>query len=369
MSPRLSSLVKRITIPLAFVFPAILLAGMLQAGDAPPDADAAWENIGKRFRSPPERAGVTAGAQTQARTAPVATDWASVARQTREFQERFPNDARGREARGLELSAVLQQTRKQGGRLSPDESARIEHYLSDRKNPETARYNLRVLSKELRVDYSKIKTRHEASRIRIQNTKELIREFPSDPRGHGYLLSLAKGEPGSDGADLAQEIIGGSAPESIKEQARRLLAQREMEGKPLLIEGLDLTPYRGKPLLLYTWSSSHDASLRLMRQLRGQFPDVTALGINLDEDAAVAEQAIMKLNPTEREGQHLDGGGLSGPLANQLRIHMPASIYIVDAKGMLMDVCGHLEARAKLAAFVKPTDKTNPQPSNNGGVK
>jgi hypothetical protein len=360
---------KRITIPLAFVFPAILFASTLQAGDAPPDADAAWGNIGKRFRSPSERAAVTGAPQTQARTAPVATDWASVARQAREFQERFPNDTRGREARGLELSAVLQQTRKQGGRLSPDESARIEHYLADWKNPETARYNLRALSRELRVDYSKIKTRREASRIRIQNTKELITEFPTDPRGHGYLLSLAKGEPSSDGADLVREIIGGSAPEPIKEQARRLLAQREMEGKPLVIEGLDLTPYRGKPLLLYTWSNSHDASLHLVRQLRGQFPAVVTLGINLDEDAAIAEQSILKLNPAERGEQHLDGSGLSGPLASQLRIYMPASIYIVDAKGILRDVCGHLDLPAKLAIYVKTAGETNPQPSERGDVK
>jgi hypothetical protein len=208
---------KRITLPHAVVFPVLLLASTLQAGDVPPNADAAWENIGKRFHPPSERTGASAGQQTQPRTTSIATDWASVARQAREFQERFPGDARAKEALGLELSAVLQQTRKQGGRLSSDESARIEHYLADRTNPETARYNLRALSKEARVDHSKIKTRRVASQIRIQHTKDLIAEFPADPRGHGYLLSLAKSESGADGADLAREIIVGSAPEPIKD--------------------------------------------------------------------------------------------------------------------------------------------------------
>jgi hypothetical protein len=142
-----------------------------------------------------------------------------------------------------------------------------------------------------------------------------------------------------------------------------------MEGKPLVIEGLDLTPYRGKLLLLYTWSTKRDDSMRYVSRMRELFPGVAVLGINIDTDTADAGLGIQRLSPAERAEQRLDGGGLSGPLASQLRIYMHASIYIIDADGILRDVCGHLGLRGKLAALAEAMDPAAQSSHKQGGEK
>jgi hypothetical protein len=294
-----------------------------------------------------------------AKRRPAQTDWRAIAQESREFITRHPDSRHTGDARKLELTAELSLARGKG-LVAPDVQSRVTAYLADQSVPPAARYEIGVLAKEASEDNSKIHTHADSTRVRIRHARELTQEFPADPRGYGYMLAVAKAGDSALALKTAAELLDSDAPGNIKEEAARLAAQRNMEGKRLEVDGLNIREHRGFPLVIYTWSAQRTDVLRLVKRAQS-VSGIKWLGINVDADSAAAEKLARALKLPGR--QYYDGPG--GPLLAQLRVQTPMSVYLVNAEGKLADVLGHMYLTAKLTALA---GKTN-SPVENGGAE
>jgi hypothetical protein len=293
-------------------------------------------------------------------------DWAQTVSLAREFQAGYPNDPRAREARKIEMIALLKQQGRNGGAASPDAKARIEQYVVDTSIPGKDRFDISILMREVRKDRSKIRTHDDSVQTHIKDARELIAEFPDDSRSYGYMLSAARNSASAIANEVANELIRSSAPEKIKAGARRLLAQRALEGKPLNIRGLALGAFKGRPVLLYTWSARRPEMIRAFEHWAVK-SGVAMIGINIDSDMEEARRFAQTQRPP---GLLLyDGGGLDGPVVSQLHLQMPSSVYLIDRRGVLVDTCGHLGALGKITALQKTDGDGNQTARRDGGEK
>lgn len=324
-------------------------------------AESAWQNLRarlpeKRPAHPPSRlqsadavesnpasnARSTHGDNLSARSR---TDWRAMAQESREFIARYPESRRVNEARKLELTAELTPLRGRG-QVTPEIQSKIDAWLADVSIPEPERYDISALAKEAGEDFAKVRTHEDSTRMRIGHARELTREFPSDDRGYGYMLAVAKSSPSPQAMAAAGELLAANAPEEYKKGAASLLAQRRMEGKPLDVAGLELGRHKGKTVVIYTWSSKRPAYIALFKRWSAM-DGVALIGINTDSDINAAK--VFAASQSVPGALLYDGNGMDGPLTSQLRIQMQTSVYIVGADGVLLDTCGHLNTLAKLA--------------------
>ncbi len=320
------------------------------------DADALWISIvPRRGMASEDRPGAAA---------PV--DWLQTAAHAREFQVKYPDDPRAKEAQKIEVMALLKQQGRNAVNPSPDTEDRIARYMADASIPARDRFDISLLVQEARKDRSKIRSHADSVRSRIGDARGLISEFPDDPRGYGYMLSVARNSATAIANEAANELLRSRAPEKIRTGARKLLAQRALEGAPLNIRGLDLGVFKGRPVLLYTWSAKRPEMIRAFKHWAAK-SGVDMIGVNIDADAAEARQFAQGGHPPGL--LVYDGGGLDGPIASQLCLQMPSSVYLIDRHGVLVDTCGHIGTLAKLAVLQKTDGAEKPSARQDGGEK
>ncbi|MDR2674486.1 MAG: hypothetical protein LBC18_06360 [Opitutaceae bacterium] len=291
-------------------------------------------------------------------------DWNAIMAGARNFHKIFPNDQRAAEARKIEMMALLSVRASAKNRLSRADRLEIDAYLADTTMPDTDRFEVSAGIKNLELQNAGIKTWPDSLRMRTGHARALMQEFPDDHRGYGYLLSLGRSSDSSSAKQIAVELIHSPAPEKIRQSAQSLLDQRTMEGKPLKIDGIDMDRFKGKFVIVYSWTIRRPAFLGLIKRL-ASLPETDFAGINIDEDAEAAAQfARLESLPGE---QYYDGGGRDGPLASLLRFQLPTSVYLVDKDGILLDTLGHTSTFKKLSRLVGATGKNTATPGNGGG--
>ncbi|MDR0351997.1 MAG: hypothetical protein LBI02_01120 [Opitutaceae bacterium] len=297
---------------------------------------------------------------------PASVDWSQTEALAREFQAKYPDDPRAKEARKIEVTALLKRQGGNAGTPPPDAEARIVRYMADASIPAKDRFDISMMTREVRKDRSKIRSHDDSARSRIEDARGLINEFPDDPRGYGYMLSVAKSSASAIANEASNELIHSSAPEKIKTGARKLLAQRALEGKPMNIRGLDVSAFKGRPVLLYTWSAKRPEMVRAFKYWAVK-SGVDMIGVNIDSDKEAARQFAQSEHPPGL--LVYDGGGLDGPITSQLRLLMPSSVYLIDRHGVLVDTCGHIGTLGKLAALQKTDGAEKPDARRDGGEK
>jgi hypothetical protein len=346
-------------------------------------AEIAWQNLQMQLpRRPPSRLQLKAAAAAAAATSnapdargarekrlhgdqlaqparqrPAQTDWQAIAQESREFITHHPDSKYLNEARKLELTAELSRIRGKG-LIPPDVRAKMNAYLADSSVPSSERYDISALAKESDEAFAKARTPGDSTSVRIRHARELIREFPSDTRGYGYMLAVAKNCPTPEAIATALELLASQAPENYKQGASGLLAQRRMEQKPLDISGLEPDKHKGKILVIYTWSSKRPEYIALFKRWAA-IDGVALIGINTDTDINAAKRFA---DSQSVPGTLLyDGNGMEGPLASQLHVQMQTSVYIVNAGGIRLDTRGHIDSMGKLtglaAALAPPLPK------------
>jgi hypothetical protein len=263
----------------------------------------------------------------------------------REFMQKFPGDPRAAKAKKIELASLLRRQRADGTKPHPMEDAEIDHYIKNPALSAADRYDISALAKETRADRSKIRNADDSRKLHAGHARELIQEFPEDARGYGYLLAAAKSLPAELATKAAGEILSSNAPDRIKQGAGSLLAQKNMEGRKLQIEGLDIDAHGDHPVIIYTWSKQRPDILQFVKR-HCVFPGLRLIGINIDADTEEAREfaKVIRL-PGD---QYYDGGRLDGPLVSQLRVQTTMSVYILDGEGRLVDTRGHLGTLEKL---------------------
>ena len=318
-------------------------------------SDADWQILAELPKLQRSAAGSAAQGQREA----LAGAWGQKLEQARAFQSSHPDDPRHNAARKIEATALLKLQQMANRKPSPLEDAFIDACISDASLPATDRYDISALAKDVRADRSAIKDIDGARALRARHAGELAREFPDDPRGYGYLLAVAKSLPSGQAVTIANELLASGAPANIKEGADGLLAQKNMEGQILHINGLDLAAYNGRPVVIYTWSVQQPEIFEFVKR-RCVVPGVKLIGVNIDTgaDAAAARQLAQELKPPG--DLYYDGGGMDGPIASQLRLQTAISVYIIDAEGRLVDTRGHENTTEKLKALLMPiTNETS----------
>jgi len=272
-------------------------------------------------------------------------EWALIARQARQFKEVHGNDDRSKKIRKIELVANLH-LEEENEELAPATKKCLVDFLEDQTLPAEDRFDISAMSKARELKVGKNRQVPDPRAVREKHARELIREFPQDPRGYGYLLSTAQFGKSRGALEVAQEIIDNrNVPEAIKNRARLLRAQRQLEGKPLSIKGVDLAKFRGRPLLIYSWTIKQPEIFRLVEGwAKGR--DLGIIGVNVDENTTAAENLTRSISVPG--AQYYDRQGLDGTLTSQFKFTMPCSVYLVDADGVLRDVNGYEDTADKL---------------------
>jgi hypothetical protein len=283
-----------------------------------------------------------------------ATDWAAISARSRNFLTRFPDHPGRLQIRKLELEAGF----RAGAMMAADQELhkRLAVYLADDSVPASHRFDIRrmQLQAELQAESASAPAQNKAASNvrRAKFYRTLVAEFPEDRRGHGLLLALAKGDAARLGHELAEEILASAhAPDEFRIEAMRVLGRIGMQGRSLYLStpGIDLAALRGRAVLIYTWSVKWPFMLQTIERLQKNNPDIQFVGINVDEEREAAKTAFAAANIT---GIHVyDGGGLHGPIAEQLQLTMVSSLLLVDPNGIVIDVNAHEQADAKIRHF------------------
>lgn len=233
--------------------------------------------------------------------------------------------------------------------LSADTVAGVRVFLDDKAKPERERLEVKIAFEQAKLKRRSFADRDALLTAHGDHAAELIRDFPAQPEGYGYLLSLAKAEKPAKARRAAASLLDSPAHDAIKQGAHRLLAHLDLEGTTLELKGAEaaLDAARGRPLFIYAWTAGNAGILAEVRRL-AKTTDFGFIGVNLDPDAAAARAAATGLPGT----QLYDGGGLDGPLARQLQFTMTVALYLVDAQGVIREVDAHMDPDAALTRLV-----------------
>ena len=338
------------------IVPASAQPSQIQQNDP---AEAAWQNLqtqlsGKRQDAPGQ---AISQAQQQPSVSPSLTaqptrtaiqpqpaiDWASIARQSRDYLAQYPDGRHVSEARKLELTAELVPLYGSGS-ISPAVEAGVRAYLADTAMPASARFEVSAMHKNARMTLREGMSRDEVMSQRLQNARELVTEFPSDPRAWVGLINGAQFTPGQAGSDAATAIIASpDAPDNVKQAAQTMLKKRALLDKP--VGCVDLSFAGNQPVMIYFWSINRPDFLSLFRHYK-KIDGIAFLGINVDDESkrAPAEKFASTLDLPGT--QIYDGAG--GPLAKALYITKSPAVLLVDAHGILRDIDGTFNTLGKL---------------------
>lgn len=317
----------------------VSLPGNSSAGNSPraPGADVAWTALQSSWST------VAQGKSTPA-------DWNSVAAAAQKFQHDFPNDPQTRSAGKVAANALIHADDNLPA-LSTNARSVATTYIADFKNAAPDRVDVEINLEQAKLRRAQFTSREQWLAAHAAHARELMREFPDQPEGYGYLLSLAKTESTFDTHALADELLKSPAPAAYAAEAHRILHRLSLVGRPLVLTGAEpaLAAAKGKVLVLYTWRNQDDGFLAFIQRYSA-VNGLTFIGINLDASMGPAKgkAAVLRLPGP----QFYDGGNLNGPLAQQLQLIMGQSLYLIDRGGVVRDVNGQHALLGKLSQLL-----------------
>lgn len=237
------------------------------------------------------------------------------------------------------------------GDLSAATTGKVRAFLEDKAKPVRDRLEVKIAFEQARLKRRNFASREGHLQAHAEHAEELIRDFPDQPEGYGYLLSLSKAENPAKARRLAESVLASSAPEPFKRGAQRVLTRLALEGTPLRLAGADaaVAAARGQPLAIYVWTAQSAGIKEAVRRFAATRRDFAFIGINLDEDVTVAQASAAGLPGA----QFYDAEGLDGPLARQLQLTMAVGLYLVDGEGVIRDVDAHRDPLAAAERLAK----------------
>jgi thiol-disulfide isomerase/thioredoxin len=333
-------------------------------------AELAWQQLQKALRAPPPPASWRTNSPTQEereafnkRNGELA---AQVADMASEFYTRFPDHPKAQEARQRELemrkTAVQLGNDKQVARLNELQDARAKDTTTEPEEPFLLRW------KSIEREALKSGAGSPGYFDEVQKGLFTLRtEFPDRMQVCELMLQLLQIRSDAGEADkaraLAQGLIQSSIPEETKESVRRMIRKFDFLGKPIqlkftAVDGreVDLEKMRGKVVLLDFWASWCGPCMAEIPKLRSAYEKLHAkgfeiIGINMDEDKAQMQRVLTSARMTWP--QCFDGQRWDGPLARQFGIMSIPALWLIDKRGVLVDLKGEPNLEEKVEKLLK----------------
>jgi hypothetical protein len=272
-----------------------------------------------------------------------------VADQAKDFYVRNPNSRFVGAARNLEIlslvSAIADGDRGVQGRLVAAAAA----LRSDRSIPEDSRA-IGLAAFEFSEIERGARTHSDVLAAVEAKAREFKSEFPNQPQAYEALHAVARSSSTAKSLQIAQELVTSSAPQWIKDNARKLIDREELVGTSVfeLIPEIDRKRFsEGKPILLYSWDPDGPGSIRLGKMIQARRFD--AIGICLDDNL---KRAALVQSSEGLGGTHIyRDKGFRSDLVNALAIMYPGQVYIIDSEGVLRDIRGDEGFEEKLKEY------------------
>jgi hypothetical protein len=209
---------------------------------------------------------------------------------------------------------------------------------SDKSLPISLRYQVAATADNQKIDrhlpYAACMAQFEAV------ARKHVDEFPEYPIAYEPLAHLAEDTPDDVRAQaLAHDVLTSPASVAVKNVAQTVLDRHALVGRSareLLSESL-LKKYRGKVIIVYSWSAENSGSRRLAHALEKTIPQGTILvGINLDKNPANAKALSgTELVPGE---QIYDAEESHGAVASRLKMTHPGLAYAIGKDGLVKSI-------------------------------
>jgi thiol-disulfide isomerase/thioredoxin len=185
----------------------------------------------------------------------------------------------------------------------------------------------------------------------LDDLKQFVEQYPQAPDAAEAMLQMGISDEflGDEKKALERyDAIVKGFPESPSARKARGAARRlESVGKPLALSGVgsdgrpvSLESLRGRPVLVHywaTWCEPCKVDIAQIRELHAKYGprEFAVVGIALDTDKnALAKFLAAKPIPW---AQLHESGGLDGPLAEELGVLTLPTMFLLDAKGNVVD--------------------------------
>jgi len=315
--------------PASIPLPAALTAGQ------------AWQSLRQNFggsASAGQGANISAAQQSLA-----------LADQARGFYLQFPQDVHARDAKKLEVTALLGATIKGNPGTEVRLQAAALAFEGDSGNPESDRAIVAGFN-YFHLASQKVKQPADEPVLFEGVARRLMQEFPAQPQGYESLLTLAYSDGEAQSRSLANELVGSAAPDDVKAGAQKLLTQLALKDHLLSSVAPALAgALAGKPAIIYVWASWSPDSLALAQMFGTRQLDGAAwIGLNVD-DASVQDAARQAAAAGKFPGQQIyDKLGIQGTIATSLGVSRVPWVCLVDSQGVIRDVRGLDDLATKL---------------------
>lgn len=335
---------------------SLLLCSLaLSAAESPApsikDADALWQQIEalKRTNSTPPAATLRTNREAYAQwRLDRAAGAVALADLQQRFYSSFPSDSRAISAKRGELESL--RNARSGG-LS-NAVARLEKaeqgFLQDTNATLDERFRIRQNMMDRKLNQIGTSRRKEYAAAVRENTRDLLKEFPTkqEPLQLGLLRAVEQVES-IDGLSIAREVLNSSTGR-VKQASERLVARLDRLGKPLDLTLTNLTggtfstsALKGKVILIdfgATWSAAWKRDVPSLKKAYDEFHDkgLEVFGINLDNDPKKTEEFAK----TEKIPWSFfcDGKAYRSETIQKLNVGSVPSRWLIDRKGIVREL-------------------------------
>lgn len=182
----------------------------------------------------------------------------------------------------------------------------------------------------------------------VTSARIFAQEFPEDRRAPRLLAesaSLCDNHP-SQKRRLVEQAMALTKDEGLALRLRDDLKRLDQLGQPVDLEftatdgsKVNLSSYRGKPVVLVFWAAESAPSLLWMRDFSAYVegvPGIKVIGVSLDQERRDLEGAMKTLRinwPVAFEGK-----GWESPIARRFGINAVPTVWLIDRQGRLQSL-------------------------------
>jgi len=316
--------------------------------------DRAWKTLKQHYDTPPSPLRqlpdrMYTQKEIRDHYADVADRAGSVADEARAFYTRYPRSPNAAKAKDMYFEMLHAAVSFSGkSRIRELEVATAER-IKNPKLDSNARFEL-----SMRLLHSTVSGRQyesdDAMRQELERrARQLARDYPDRPDGYAYLVDLARVAPLPKSVALAYEVLAGSKDRKLRVACRGLLTRAATLDKRLDLtlttndgKSLNLSQWRGKPILLLFWDSASKYSAKSVYIVNNVYNEYRAkglevVGLNFDDDLTRARSMI---NDYKLEWpQYLDKQA-GWTLRERFGVESLPLCWFVDKNGVLCELHG-----------------------------